>query len=275
MKLIFIALAMSFAFVNSAQSSTWEAWLASQIQQHPDVLAARQQWLGSNASADALEQPLYNPELSTDLERVGKENNFRAGLSQTFDWWDKRGVRRQQADHLRNAAELVYRQQGLDKTAEALAALVEWRAAKRAADVVQTQQQQLNTLLELVEKRQRAGDLGRADAELTFLSLSQQLAHVAEVDAALQKAEIRVQELLPEWSPEYRGIPDNFWPSSFGSPTDKALLNHPAVAGAYARWRSLNPLIALSTSFARALSSSRVNFARFTFAAILVPYFCF
>lgn len=262
MKLIFIALAMSFAFVNSAQSSTWEAWLASQIQQHPDVLAARQQWLGSNASADALEQPLYNPELSTDLERVGKENNFRAGLSQTFDWWDKRGVRRQQADHLRNAAELVYRQQGLDKTAEALAALVEWRAAKRAADVVQTQQQQLNTLLELVEKRQRAGDLGRADAELTFLSLSQQLAQVAEVDAALQKAEIRVQELLPEWSPEYRGIPDNFWPSSFGSPTDKALLNHPAVAGAYARWRSLKEEAEAVRRAARAEPTVGLNVGR-------------
>lgn len=222
-----------------AQTSTWEAWLASQIQQHPGVLAAREQWLGSNASADALEQPLYNPELSTDLERIGEEDNYRAGVSQTIDWWDKRGARQQQARHLRSAAESLYRQQVLDKTAEALAALVEWRAAKRAADVAQAQQQQLNALLELVEKRQQAGDLGSVDAELTFLSLSQQLAQVAEVEAALQKAETRVHELLPEWSPERSGIPDDFWPSPPGSPTDKALLNHPAVASAYARWQSL------------------------------------
>ena len=222
-----------------AQESGWEAWLASQIRQHPDVLAAREQWLGSNASADALEQPLYNPELSTDLERIGEEDNYRAGVSQTFDWWDKRGARQEQAGHLRSAAESLYRQHVLDKTAEALAALVEWRAAKRAADVAQAQQQQLNTLLKLVEKRQQAGDLGSVDAELTFLSLSQQLAQVAEVEAALQKAETRVRELLPEWSPERSGIPDDFWPSPSGSPTDKALLNHPDVASAYARWQSL------------------------------------
>ena len=80
-----------------AETSSWSAWLASQIQQHPEVLAAREQLLGSNASADALEQPLYNPELSTDLERNEEEDNYRVGVQQTIDWWDRRGARRQQA----------------------------------------------------------------------------------------------------------------------------------------------------------------------------------
>ena len=40
-----------------AETSSWSAWLASQIQQHPEVLAAREQLLGSNASADALLSP--------------------------------------------------------------------------------------------------------------------------------------------------------------------------------------------------------------------------
>ena len=104
-----------------AQTSGWDAWLASQVQQHPDVLAAREQWLGSNASADAVEQPIYNPELSTDLERNGDDDNYRVGVQQTIDWWDRRGARRQQAGYLRSAAEALYRQRVLDKTAEALA----------------------------------------------------------------------------------------------------------------------------------------------------------
>lgn len=245
-----------------AQTSTWEAWFASQIQQHPDVLAAREQWLGAKASADALEQPLYNPEVSTDLERIGEEDNYRAGVSQTIDWWGRRGARQQQASYLRSGAESLYRQQVLDKTAEALAALVEWHAAKRAADVVQAQQQQLNTLLKLVEKRQQAGDLGSVDAELTFLSLSQQLAQVAEVEAALQKTETRVRELLREWSPERSGIPDDFWPSPSGSPTDKALLNHPDVASAYARWQSLKEKAEVTRRAAKADPTLGFNVGR-------------
>jgi outer membrane protein TolC len=245
-----------------AQTSTWDAWLLPQIQQHPDVLAARAQWLGSNASADALEQPLYNPELSTDLERIGEEDNYRAGVSQTIDWWDKRGARQQQARHLRSAAGSLYRQRVLDKTAEALAALVEWHAAKRDADVAQSQQQQLNALLELVEKRQLAGDLSSVDAELTFLSLSQQLAQVAEVEAALQKAETRVHELLPERSPEHSDIPDDFWPSPPGSPTDKALLSHPDVASAYARWQSLKEEAEVTRRAAKAEPTVGLNVGR-------------
>ena len=164
------ACALFLPLLAQAQTSGWDAWLASQIQQHPDVLAAREQWLGSNASADAVEQPIYNPELSTDLERIGEEDNYRVGVSQTIDSWDRRGAKRQQAGYLRSAAEALYRQQVLDKTFDALAALVEWHAANRAAAITQAQQQQLNTLLELVKKRQQAGDLGSIDAELTFLS---------------------------------------------------------------------------------------------------------
>lgn len=245
-----------------AETSSWSAWLASQIQQHPEVLAAREQLLGSNASADAVEQPLYNPELSTDLERNGEEDNYRVGVQQTIDWWDRRGARRQQAGYLRSAAEALYQQQVLDKTAEALAALVVWHAANRAAAIAQAQQQQLNTLLELVEKRQRAGDLGSIDAELTFLSLSQQLAQVAEVEATLEKAKTRVRELLPNWTPERSGIPEHFWPSAPGSATDQELLTHPAVASAYARWQSLKEEAEVTRRTAKAEPTFGVNAGR-------------
>jgi outer membrane protein TolC len=245
-----------------AETPGWTAWLASQVQQHPDVLAAREQWQGSNASADAAEQPLYNPELSTDLERIGEEDNYRVGVQQTIDWWDRRGARRQQAGFMRTAAEAQYRRQLLDKTAEALAALVEWRSASRAATIVEGQKKQLDTLLELVEKRRRAGDLGSIDAELTFLSLSQQLAQVAEVEAALQKAESRVRELLPQWTPERGGIPEDFWPSQPGSATDQELLQHPAVASAQARWQALKEEAEATRRAARAEPTVGLNAGR-------------
>ncbi len=245
-----------------AQTSDWNVWLASQIKQHPDVLAAREQWLGSNASADAVAQPLHNPELSTELERNGEEDNYQVGIQQTIDWWDKRSARQQQAGFMRVAAEAMYRRQVLDKTAEVLSVLVEWRSASRAATIAQAQKEQLDTLLTLAEKRQKAGDLGSIDAELTFLSLSQRLAQVAEVEATLQKAEIRARELLPQWTPARGGIPENFWPTQPGSATDQELLQHPAVASAQARWQSLKEEAEVTRRTARAEPTVGLNAGR-------------
>jgi len=248
--------------LSHAQTPGWNGWLASQIQQHPDVLAAREQLLGSKANADAVGQPLYNPELSSELERNGEYNNYRVGVQQTIDWWDRQGARQDQAGYLRTAAEALYRQQLLDKTAEALAALVEWRSASRAATIAQGQKKQLDTLLELVERRQRVGDLGNIDAELTFLSLSKQLAQVAEVEAALQKAESRVRELLPQWTAERGGVPEDFWPSQPGSTTDQELLQHPAVASARAQWQSLEEKAEATRRSAKAEPTVGVNVGR-------------
>ncbi len=233
---IYLALLSAVA---SAQSSDWGDWLTSQIQQHPDVVAAREQWQGSNASADAVEQPIYNPVLISDLEHHGNQDNYRIGVQQTLDWWDKHDARQRQAEHLRSAALAWYQQLVLNKTAEALAALVEWQAANQTVAIAQAQQRQLGTLLDLVDKRQQAGDLGSIDAELTFLSLSQQLAQVAQVDASLQRAEARVRELLTDWTPKHGGIPEDFWPSIPDTRTDHELQTHPSVAGTYARWQSL------------------------------------
>jgi outer membrane protein TolC len=244
------------------ETTSWGAWLASQIQQHPDVAAARKQLVSSNANAEAAEQPLYNPELSTDLERNGEENNYQVGVQQTIDWWGRRGVRQQQADYLRSAAEARHQLYVLDKTAEALAAMVEWSAAKRASTIAQVQEQQLNTLLELVEKRQQAGDLGGIDAELTFLSLSKLLAQVAEAESAWQKAEAEVQELLAEWSPEKGGVPDNFWPSEVSVTPDKTFLKHPSVASAHGRWQSLKKEAEMVSRAARAEPTVGINAGR-------------
>ncbi|MCB2026613.1 MAG: TolC family protein, partial [Ottowia sp.] len=151
---------------------------------------------------------------------------------------------------------------GCTTSGEALGALVEWRSASQAATIAQAQREQLNTLLELVEKRQQAGDLGSIDAELTFLSLSQQLAQVAEVEATLQKAESRVRELLPQWTPERGGIPEDFWPSRPGSTTDQELLKHPAVASAQARWQSLKEEAEVTRRSAKAEPTVGINAGR-------------
>lgn len=233
-----------------AQTTSWNDWLASQIHQHPDVLAAQKKLMGSRARAEAAEQPIYNPEFSAEVERSGEENNYQVGIQQTIDWWDLRDARQRQAADTLSAAEAQYMQQLLDHTALAIDALIEWDAANRAASIAKEQQQQLSTMLKLVERRLTTGDLSSIDAELTFLSLSQQLPEVAQVEASLRSAELKVIELLPQWTPDMGGVPESFWPLKPNSITDQELLKHPAVAWARARWLSLKQeaeVIRLST----------------------------
>ena len=225
----------------NAQSNTnsWEQWLISQIAKHPDMLAAKESFRSVSAMADANEQPLYNPEFTTDFERLGSENNYQVGLEQTIDWRKKLDTNKQKADSMRRSAQTLYHLEYLDKTSSAISALIEWSFANKTISITHAQEKQLTDLLDLVKKRKDAGDLGVIDAELAFLSLSQQLVQVAEADAALQITEARVRELLNDWEPSEGGIPEEFWLSRPKNGNAQRLLSHPAVSSAKAQWLEL------------------------------------
>lgn len=256
------ALLSCSTFAVQARADNWPGWLAPQLEQHPDISAAREQLLGSRATADATDQPLYNPELYSEVERGGEENNFRVGVQQTIDWWDRKGARKDQAVFIRQAAEAQYRQLAMDRTAEVLEALIEWDAANRAATIATAQKDHFQTLLELARKRQSAGDIGTIDAELTFLFLSQQLAELAELEVAALTAGSRLRELLPEWTPELGGISKDEWPTPPGSLSEEDLLAHPAVATARANWQALKEEAEVTRRAAKAEPTLGINGGR-------------
>ena len=257
-----VSAACALLISSQALAGEWNNWLASQIHQHPDVVAAKERWQGANAEADAMNQPLYNPALSVGADRNGDENNYSVGLEHTIDLWDKRAVNTQQTVHLKTAAKHMYKQQVLDKTAEVIIALVEWQSAQQAADVAKVQQDQLNKMLELVDVRKKSGDLGAVDAELTFLSLSQQITQVAETESSLLQAETRLRELLPKWAQSKGGIPNTFWPKTLPTVSDDGLRLYPRVAKTEAEWRSLKESTELARRAAKADPTLGVNAGR-------------
>lgn len=222
-----------------AETANWANWFSGQISKHPDVLAATEQSAARKADAEASEQPLYNPELSVGANRTGSENNFEAGFSQTIDWSDQQGALKEKGKLIRLSAQAALSEAVLAQTSESLLALVEWRASKLDEEIAESQRQRLNALLDLVEQRQQAGDLGRADAELLFLSLSQQLSEVTQAKAVVDQAEARVRELLSDWGPRNGGIPESFWAELESEVGDTDLLAHPAIASARAQWQVL------------------------------------
>ena len=125
--------------------SGWGDWLIEQLTRHPELVAARQKIEVNQAIAQGYQQPLYNPELETELEHEGSDNNIRIGVSQTIDWWDKQGTRQQQGQLSLTGAQQAYQLLLQQKTAAALKTLIEWQLAVEQAQQARNQESQLGT----------------------------------------------------------------------------------------------------------------------------------
>lgn len=231
------------AMADSSDAS-WVRWLQNQVHHHPAVVAAKEKMNAAFSIAESNEQPLYNPELETEFEREGDANNYQVGISQTVDWGGKRGVGKQMAKANRRAAEYDFALKLQQQTTLSLQALVKWQAANHHAKLALKQENQLGTLLDLVKQRQRAGDLGQLDAELTVLGLSQTLNTTAQALAQLKQEGAHLRELLPDWSPESAQIPEGFWSINNKLPEDLSQITqwvdeHPEVMVARAEWDGL------------------------------------
>jgi outer membrane protein TolC len=238
-------------------NNTWEYWFKNQINHHPDILSAKQQLNASLSQADDRGKPLYNPELQTDYETYNSFNNFTIGISQTVDWFDKRGTRITQANYNRAESQVIYEFLVQQKAATALQTLSEWRADKQRADLARQQESQLETLLELISERQKTGDLGQIDAELAFLNLSQRLSDTATALAKLKQTEAALKELLPDWSGDTTVIPDKFWlvngPQARQDISSAQWVEkYPSVKAAWLKWQGLQEASKLASLDAKA-----------------------
>lgn len=243
----------------SSSELSWGAWLGQQVDKHPEVMAAKERMNAAFSTAESREQATYNPELESEYEFYDNDesDNYRIGISQTIDLWDKRGARTEQASFNRVAAKNDYRARRQQQMSEVLLALSEWRADRQLAEFSTRQEEQLNTLLSLVEQRQRSGDLGQIDAELAFLGLSQTLNSTALAHAARVVSEARVRELLLGWSPMAAKIPESFWREQGFSAAEKSsastwLEQHPAVVTARASWQAEQQAAVLAERDAKA-----------------------
>jgi len=234
-----ISLLFSSGVFAAIPDAVWSNWFVTQIEQHPDVIAAKENMNSVFSLAENLERPLYNPELETEYEREEGSNNYMIGFSQTIDWWDKRSVRTQQATFRRTAAKQDFQVAKQQTITEALEAIIQWQGASRRAKLAIEQEAQLGTLLSLLESRQRSGDLGQVDAELAYLGLSRRLNETAQAQTQLKRADAQLRELLPDWSPELAQIPNKIWTGSQMTRNDRWVDEHPAVLAARSEWEIL------------------------------------
>tara|TARA_R110002167_G_scaffold19055_7_gene70800 strand:+ start:28966 stop:30195 length:1230 start_codon:yes stop_codon:yes gene_type:complete len=231
------AFSFSVAAFSASNPKAIDNWLVQQVNQHPDIVSARETMNAVFSMAEGNKQPLYNPELDTGFEREGQANNFTIGINQTIDWWDKRATKTQVANFSLTQASKRFNYLVQEKTAQALQALVTWQATRKQSIIALQREEQLGTLLELVTKRQESGDLGQVDAELTFLSLSQMLNVTASTQVQLKQAEAQVKEILQDWNPDKVVFPEQGLTFNSDEVSPQWLENHPLVVEAKAQWQ--------------------------------------
>ncbi|MDB4307857.1 TolC family protein [Gammaproteobacteria bacterium] len=225
---------------NAADTQTdWRGWLTRQIDMHPDVVAASERLNANLSLADQRDRPIYNPGLLGGYEREGDANNWRVGLGQTFDVNGRRDAQTDQAVALREAARQRFMLAWQDKATQVLRAMVARQAAGQRYELALEQQAQLDDIIELMQQRQLAGDVGQIDVEMTMLSLSRRLNDTALSLAAFQSAEATLHELLLLWDANLAEVPQQFWSLPVVQPPEEWLLNHPAVLAAKGNWQSL------------------------------------
>ena len=228
------------------------SWLDSQINKDPEVIAAKELLNASSHRAKGLTQAVYNPELEASYEKEGDFDNYSIGISQTIDFWDK-----QSANKSIGEIDVYVNQQQLlslldSKKANALTALVNWQAAKEAAQLLSEREEQLQTLFGIVEDKRKAGLLEPLDAELVYLNLSQIFSEISESQIALKNAEVKVQELLPDWTPNTANLPLFTFGATSYSFDSQWVEDHPKVKLARAQWKGQQSKAQLTTMESKA-----------------------
>jgi outer membrane protein TolC len=231
-----VASHQAYAVTSEKNLNGWIKYIEKQLQTHPEIISAKQKLAGQFHLADGLEKAIYNPELSTEYEKEGPENNFTVGINQSIDRSDKRKSRSQQAVFLRAQARENYHILMQDKIAQALTALVNYQSILKKSKLTLKQENQLEKLIELVQEKTRSGDMGQLDAELAYLTLSQKFAQTASIQAQKQKARSKLTEILPEWQSENL---DESTPILFPydeTEAEQVVDDHPLVKMAKAKW---------------------------------------
>ena len=223
--------------VVAAENNINFSWITLQIKKHPQMVAAIEAMNAQLYQAENLTKAIYNPEIWGDFGNEGSDRTYTLGINQTIDRTNKRDVRKRQAVFLRLAAKKNYDSLLQNKLSDALHALNNWQSIKRQSELIDQQEIQLENLLNIVKKRTSSGDLGQLDAELAYLSLSQQFGQSARIQAQLRRVEAQIRELLPDWNNNSITLSQTQWNQVIDKSADKWVDSHPLVEAAKAQWQ--------------------------------------
>lgn len=226
-------------------------FLSELERKHPLLQVSQAELEAATARTQAASQPLYNPEIELDAERVGLNRNkvdtATLGINQTIDWHDKRSARKniatveqQVTKHESEAA----RQQLI---ADIFSALADYQVQR---EIIQAHGKRLSLakqVLTQAKQLHKAGDISKLDLEQ--IRLHQTQAQLT-LDRSTTLLRANVQALVA-----IAGVERKSWPSLPYAPPaiQPTKLNYEQILG------NLPTLRAEATRVAAARSTMRLR----------------
>jgi len=169
----------------------WRAALQAVWSASPEIAAARAELEAARARAAAAAQPLYNPELSLEVENADVKRRV-IGIGLPLDLSGKRRVRGAQGDAKLRAAEASFAVARQALAVRWLKATTTATLASRQSELGRQRVQLMQRFDELAERRLKVGDLSSPERDLAALALGEaQMQQAAlEGDAAGARAAV-------------------------------------------------------------------------------------
>lgn len=187
--------ATAVAAPSSASAKLWASWLLEVTSVLPEIQSLDNRFNGARWQYRAGKKPRYNPELELGYEDSSAED-FRLGISQTFDFSGKRAAYSASSTAYFELEKLSIKQRKEQILADILQALIVFEQAKFQLAQAKEQEQTFENMRALIEQRQRIGDLSALDAELTLLSLAENLQSIAELEVSYNQAIAKLNAAL-------------------------------------------------------------------------------
>jgi outer membrane protein, heavy metal efflux system len=239
------AIGLAFALASpSAQADTLsknpEALLVefaeSVTERHFDVHAARKELAAARSRQEAAAQPLYNPQLSLEAENGGEGeaigrtvSKLGLGVSQSFDWSDKREVRALAAQNDVRAAKAQLTLAEQEIAANALDALINYRTSRQLLELANHRVEVLRRFKDLAENRKRTGDIGQTDLDLARLALAEGQSELAENRFQANEALQNIRKITSTPPESWPGLPDRLPPPRGTDALDELSKRHPKI----------------------------------------------
>jgi outer membrane protein, heavy metal efflux system len=202
------------------------------LDSNPGVLAAHATVEAAQARTRAANKPLYNPELTLDLEQAA-EDIQALGLNQAIDWADKRGARAEVAAFERAAtsAQLATVRQNL--AGKLLSALARFQTARELARLARQRTHLMQRFASLSQQRHDAGDLNQVGLEVAKLAYAQARLQRAQAATDVLRARQGLAAVVGEIGRDWPALPTEL-PTIAKSVTDiEALLSDLPLLRAY------------------------------------------
>lgn len=199
-----------------------QRFIRSLVLTNPDVQAARAALEASGAMRDAASRPLYNPELSADVQRSADDPKT-IGISQTLDWAGKRSARSDAAERERLVAEARYTLAVWSVSTDLLGGLARYHTAAVRRDLTARTERVVSEFESLAERRFQAGDLNQVDLSLARLSATDARIQRATRTGDLAAAQQAVRALAVD-------SPSTAWPVLATPPSIDSALGDGSIA---------------------------------------------